>query len=87
MSSRESSPVVLEPAGGMCLPPPQDMVLVSPSGKVLIHHQSLSDPDREVVYEVEYVNTSENNVLSAVREKFTCLREEAEELCRKEQEQ
>ncbi|KAL3841725.1 hypothetical protein ACJMK2_019831 [Sinanodonta woodiana] len=85
MSSGESSPVVSEPAGGMCLPPPQDMIPESSSGEVLIRHQSPSDPDLEVVYKVEYENTSENNVLSPIREELTCLREEVEELRRKEQ--
>ncbi|KAL3880933.1 hypothetical protein ACJMK2_033135 [Sinanodonta woodiana] len=52
------------------------MTSASPSREVLILPQRPSDPDREVVYEVEYENTSDNDVLSPVREELTCLQQE-----------
>ncbi|KAK3604543.1 hypothetical protein CHS0354_000362 [Potamilus streckersoni] len=84
MSSSESSPADRDPAGGMCLPPFPDMIPASPSGEVLIRHQSPGDPDREVVNETEYESTSDDEVLSTVRGELTYLRQEVEELRRKE---
>ncbi|KAK3579496.1 hypothetical protein CHS0354_028316 [Potamilus streckersoni] len=85
MSSRESSPADWDPAGRMCLTPSRDMLPASPSGEVLIRNESPIDSDREVVNETEYESTSDDEVLSTVREELTCLRQEVEELRRREQ--